>query len=121
MGDVGEARLRVHVDGAVIHRALASESSGPDLDHPGEALGRVLTAWQAHELSDYAHIWRVTDRRKVDHRGAVLLVRRPDRRVHLVGAGQFGEQLRQLLRGGVEDGGCMNCRPPRHRSPTLNR
>ena len=45
----------------------------------------MLTAWQANELSDYAHIWRATDRREVDHQGAVLLVRRPDRRVHLVG------------------------------------
>ena len=81
MGDVGEARLRVHVDGARIHRALAHESGGPDSDHPGEALGRVLTAWQARERSDYAHIWRVPDRREVDHddRDAVLLVRRPDR------------------------------------------
>ena len=48
--DVGEARLRVHVDGARIHRALAHESSGPDSDHPGEALARVLEAWQANEL-----------------------------------------------------------------------
>jgi hypothetical protein len=80
--DVGEARLRVHVDGAVIYRGLACESSGPDSEHPGEALGRVLTAWQATELSGYAHIWRVTDLRGVDHRDAVLLVRRPDRRVH---------------------------------------
>ena len=80
-----EARLRVQVDGAVIHRALASEASGPDLDHPGEALARVLRAWQANELSDYAHIWRATDGREVEHKGAVLLVRRPDRRVHLVG------------------------------------
>jgi hypothetical protein len=102
MGDVGEGRLRVHVDGAVIYRGLASESSGPAPEHPGEALGRVLTAWKAHELSVYAHIWRVTDLRKVDHRDAVLLVRRPDRRVHLVGAGELGEQLRQLLRGGVD-------------------
>ena len=47
-----EARLRVQVDGAVIHRALASEASGPDLDHPGEARARVLRAWQANELSD---------------------------------------------------------------------
>ena len=39
---------------------------------------------------------------EVDHRDAVLLVRRPDRRVHLVGAGELGEQLRQLLRGGVD-------------------
>jgi hypothetical protein len=102
VGDVGEARLRVHVDGARIHRALAHESSGPDSDHPGEALARVLKAWQANELSDHAHIWRATDPREVDHQGAVLLVRRPDRRVHLVGAGGLGEHLRQLLRGGVD-------------------
>jgi hypothetical protein len=47
MGDMEEARLRVHVDGAVIYRGLACEPSGPDSEHPGEALGRVLTAWQA--------------------------------------------------------------------------
>jgi hypothetical protein len=102
VGDVGEARLRVHVDGAVIHRALAHESSGPDSDHPAEALARVLTAWQANQLSDYARIWRATDPRDVDHRDAVLLVRRPDRWVHLVGAGELGGHLRQLLRGGID-------------------
>jgi len=73
VGDVGEAQLRVHVDGAVIHRGLAHESSWPDSDHPGEALARVLTAWQANELSDYAHIWRATDAREVEHKGVVLL------------------------------------------------
>jgi hypothetical protein len=62
VGDVGEARLRVHVNGAMIHRALAHESSGPDSDHPFEALARVLTAWQANQLSDYVHIWRGHDR-----------------------------------------------------------
>jgi len=39
-------RVRVHVDGAVIHRALAVESSGSDSEHPSEALARVLQAWQ---------------------------------------------------------------------------
>ena len=62
----------------------------------------MLTAWQANRLGDYAHIWRATDPREVEYYDAVLLVRRPDRRVHLVGAGGLGEHLRQLLRGGVE-------------------
>jgi len=62
----------------------------------------VLTAWQANELSDYAHIWRATDPREVEHHDAVLLVRHPHRRVHLVGVGELGEHLRPLLRGGVE-------------------
>ena len=62
----------------------------------------MLKAWQANELSDYAHIWPATDPREVDHHDAVLLVRRPDRRVHLVAAGELGEHLRQLLRGWVD-------------------
>jgi len=62
----------------------------------------VLTAWQANELSDYAHIWRATDPSEVEHHDAVLLVRHPHRRVHLIGVGELGEHLRPLLRGGVE-------------------
>jgi hypothetical protein len=31
-------------------------------------------------LGDYAHIWRATDLREVDHHDAVLLVRRPNGR-----------------------------------------
>jgi hypothetical protein len=68
----------------------------------GEALARVLTAWQANPLRSYAHIWRVVDIGSVDDADGVLLVRRPDRRVHLVDAGGVGEDLRGLLRAGVD-------------------
>lgn len=62
----------------------------------------MLTAWQANKFSGYAHVWRVADPRAVDSADGVLLVRRPNRRVHLVGAGELGEHLRALLRDGVD-------------------
>jgi hypothetical protein len=68
----------------------------------GRGARAVLTAWQANPLRSYAHIWRVVDIGCVDDADGVLLVRRPDRRVHLVGAGGVGEGLRGLLRAGVD-------------------
>ena len=43
--------MRLRVDDDSIHGPLAAESSELDPDRSAAALARVLTAWQANELS----------------------------------------------------------------------
>ena len=103
MTEVGEFLVRLRIDGDPVPVAQVYGHGWREAMCLEDALGQVLQAWRDRESSRYARLWLdADDFTDAVGRDTAVMVRRPERRVHLLGPGRLADQLRALLRRGVD-------------------